>query len=82
VWHAYTTTNIRFRDKVVEVYNEGDLIWIHGFHLLVLPSFISKTMPTAKTSLFLHTPFPSSEIFRTLSVSGEWLPLPCVCVWC
>jgi trehalose 6-phosphate synthase/phosphatase len=53
---------------VVEVYNEGNLIWIHGFHLLVLPSFISKNLPKAKTALFLHTPFPSSEIFRTLSV--------------
>jgi trehalose 6-phosphate synthase/phosphatase len=35
--------------QVVEVYNEGDLIWIHGFHLLVLPSFITKSLPTAKT---------------------------------
>jgi len=64
---------MKFRDKVVEVYNEGDLIWIHGFHLLVLPSFISKSLPTAKTALFLHTPFPSSEIFRSLSVREDLL---------
>jgi len=73
VWHSYSHVNMRFRDKVVEVYNEGDLIWIHGFHLLVLPSFITKSLPTAKTGLFLHTPFPSSEIFRTLSVREDLL---------
>ena len=48
-------------------FNEGDLIWIHGFHLLVLPSMLSRKVGRlAKIGLFLHTPFPSSEIFRTL----------------
>jgi trehalose 6-phosphate synthase/phosphatase len=64
---------MKFRDKIVEVYQERDLIWLHGFHLLMLPSFISKSLPTAKVSLFLHTPFPSSEIFRTLSVREDLL---------
>lgn len=73
VWQSYSQVNMKFREKIVEVYNDGDLIWIHGFHLLVLPSFITKTIPKAKTALFLHTPFPSSEIFRTLSVREDLL---------
>jgi trehalose 6-phosphate synthase/phosphatase len=28
LWQCYTTVNRRFRDKIVEVYNEGDLIWV------------------------------------------------------
>ena len=37
-----------------------------GFHLLILPSYLTRRIPMAKVGLFLHTPFPSSEIFRTL----------------
>ncbi|CAM9491363.1 unnamed protein product, partial [Chrysoparadoxa australica] len=66
LWQAYSTVNTCFRDKVVEVYNEGDLIWVHGFHLLLLPSFLQRRLRGARVALFMHTPFPSSEIFRVL----------------
>ena len=38
----------------------------HRFHLMLLPSYLTRRIPMAKVGLFLHTPFPSSEIFRTL----------------
>jgi len=66
LWFTYTTVNHQFRTKVVEVYSEGDLIWIHGFHLLLLPSFLRRPIQHAKIGLFLHTPFPSSEIWKTI----------------
>ena len=28
LWQCYTNVNRKFRDKIVEVYNEGDLIWV------------------------------------------------------
>lgn len=58
---------------MVEAYNEGDLVWIHGFQLALLPAFVSRRLTVAKLGLFLHTPFPSSEIFRTLSMRSELL---------
>eukprot|EP00903_Cladosiphon_okamuranus_P012881 g12029.t1 len=73
LWQCYANVNRRFRDKIVEVYNEGDLVWVHGFHLLLLPSFLTRVLRTAKVGLFLHTPFPSSEIFRTLPVREDLL---------
>eukprot|EP00635_Sarcinochrysidales_sp_CCMP3193_P006760 CAMPEP_0118910054 /NCGR_PEP_ID=MMETSP1166-20130328/12361_1 /TAXON_ID=1104430 /ORGANISM="Chrysoreinhardia sp, Strain CCMP3193" /LENGTH=2032 /DNA_ID=CAMNT_0006849509 /DNA_START=180 /DNA_END=6279 /DNA_ORIENTATION=+ len=72
-WRAYKRVNQIFREKVVEAYNEGDLIWIHGFQLALLPAFVSRRLTVAKVGLFLHTPFPSSEIFRTLSMRVEFL---------
>ena len=66
LWAAYTAVNRKFAETVVQCFNEGDLVWIHGFHLLILPSFLTRRIPMAKVGLFLHTPFPSSEIFRTL----------------
>jgi len=66
LWAAYTAVNRNFAETIVQYFNEGDLVWIHGFHLLILPSFLTRRIPMAKVGLFLHTPFPSSEIFRTL----------------
>ena len=65
-WSAYNSVNRKFAEVVVQCFNEGDLVWVHGFHLLILPSYLTRRIPMAKVGLFLHTPFPSSEIFRTL----------------
>jgi trehalose 6-phosphate synthase/phosphatase len=72
-WQAYTSVQRIFKKTVVENHHDGDLIWIHGFHLMLLPTFVSRAHPTAKIGLFLHTPFPSSEIFRTLSKREDLL---------
>lgn len=73
VWRAYSTANRKFADKVIEVYDSGDLVWVHDYHLLLLPSYILRKLRTARVGLFLHTPFPSSEIFRTIPVRDELL---------
>eukprot|EP01041_Mallomonas_annulata_P009119 gene9119-18891_t len=67
LWFTYTTVNRLFKDKIVEVFHEGDLIWIQGFHLMLLPSFLRRVLPQAKIGMFFHTPFPSSEIWRTMN---------------
>lgn len=72
-WASYKNANRIFVNKVIEVYNEGDLVWVHDLHLLVAPSFLSRRLPCVNVGLFLHTPFPSSEIFRTLSVRADLL---------
>jgi len=66
LWSAYNQVNRKFSEVVVQCFNEGDLIWIHGFHLMILPSYLTRRISMAKIGIFLHTPFPSSEIFRTL----------------
>ncbi|PSS37445.1 hypothetical protein PHLCEN_2v652 [Hermanssonia centrifuga] len=45
----------------------GDLIWIHDYHLLLVPAVLRQTLPEAAVGLFVHTPFPSSEVFRCVS---------------
>lgn len=66
LWFNYSTVLKMFREKVLEVFQQGYLIWIHGFHLMLLPSFLRRRLPTAKIGYFFHTPFPSSEIWRTM----------------
>jgi trehalose-6-phosphate synthase len=67
LWFNYSTVHNAFREKVLEVFQQGYLIWIHGFHLMLLPSFLRRRIPQAKIGYFFHTPFPSSEIWRTMS---------------
>ncbi|XP_073314614.1 probable alpha,alpha-trehalose-phosphate synthase [UDP-forming] 9 [Primulina huaijiensis] len=74
LWQAYVSANKSFADKVMEVVNpEDDFIWIHDYHLMVLPTFLRKRYNRIKLGFFLHSPFPSSEIYRTLPVRDEIL---------
>ncbi|KAL7133047.1 hypothetical protein ABFS83_12G115100 [Erythranthe nasuta] len=74
LWQAYVSVNMIFADKVMEVANpEDDFIWIHDYHLMVLPTFLRKRYNRVKLGFFLHSPFPSSEIYRTLPVRDEIL---------
>lgn len=67
IWRNYMLVNKMFRDKVVEAYHNGDLIWVHGFHLMLLPSILRRDIPNCKIGMFFHTPFPSSELWLTLA---------------
>lgn len=63
-WEEYRNVNQRFADKVLEVAGEGDLVWVHDYQLMLLPAMLKQAKPSLKIGFFLHTPFPSYEIFR------------------
>ncbi len=65
-WDAYVEANERFADVVAAHYRPGDLIWVHDYQLLLLPGLLRRRMPDARIGFFLHIPFPSEELFRTL----------------
>lgn len=74
LWQAYVSVNRIFADKVMEVINpDDDFVWVHDYHLMVLPTFLRKRFNRVKLGFFLHSPFPSSEIYRTLPVRDEIL---------
>jgi trehalose-6-phosphate synthase len=71
-WNYYEAVNQTYADLVVDQYQSGDTIWIHDYHLLLVPSMVRSKLPKAKIGLFVHSPFPSSEIFRCLpSIVGR-----------
>ncbi|XP_061370148.1 probable alpha,alpha-trehalose-phosphate synthase [UDP-forming] 10 isoform X1 [Gastrolobium bilobum] len=74
LWKAYVSANKIFADKVMEIINpDDDFVWVHDYHLMVLPTFLRKRYNRVKLGFFLHSPFPSSEIYRTLPVREEIL---------
>lgn len=70
---AYKKANQMFADVVNEHYNEGDVVWCHDYHLMFLPKCLKEYNSKVKVGWFLHTPFPSSEIHRTLPSRSELL---------
>lgn len=74
LWQAYVSANKIFADKVMEIISpEEDYVWVHDYHLMLLPTFLRKGYNRVKLGFFLHSPFPSSEIYRTLPVRDEIL---------
>lgn len=74
LWQAYVSANKIFADKVMEVINpDEDYVWVHDYHLMVTPTFLRRRFKKVKLGFFLHSPFPSSEIYRTLPVRDEIL---------
>lgn len=74
LWQAYVSVNKTFAAKVMEVIApEDDIVWVHDYHLMLLPTLLRKKCNKVKMGFFLHSPFPSSEIYRTLPVRDELL---------
>lgn len=63
-WETYRRVNERFAEIIAEVAEPDDIIWVHDYHLMLLPALIRKKIPDAIIGFFLHIPFPSYEIFR------------------
>ncbi|OUS42733.1 glycosyltransferase family 20-domain-containing protein [Ostreococcus tauri] len=65
-WVAYKEANRVFADAIMSVYRDGDIVWAHDYHLMLVPEMLRQDVETMKIGWFLHTPFPSSEIYRML----------------
>ena len=68
---AYEAVNLTFARRIAQIYRPGDLIWVHDYHLLLVPRLLREVIggvrgADAVVGLFVHTPFPSSEVFRCL----------------
>ena len=65
-WQAYERVNTAFANVVAGIARPNDIIWIHDYHLMLLPKLLRERLPKATIGFFLHIPFPSFEIFRLL----------------
>ena len=74
MWGAYQAANQAYADVILaQMKNPTDVIWIHNFYLFALPGLIRQRRPRATIGLFIHTPFPSSDVFRALPSRKEIL---------
>lgn len=71
-WDVYEDVNSRYADAVAEQYQAGDIVWIHDYQLMRVPTLLRKRIPNARVGFFLHIPFPNPEIFFALP-TRDWL---------
>jgi trehalose 6-phosphate synthase/phosphatase len=65
-WETYRRVNMRFADAIVRELNAGDCVWVHDYHLMLVPRLVRERCPWAQIGFFLHTPFPEPETFARL----------------
>lgn len=65
-WNAYQSVNEKFAAAFREQSRDHDLVWVHDFHLTLLPNLLRKQRPDLRIGFFWHIPFPTSPVFRVL----------------
>jgi trehalose 6-phosphate synthase/phosphatase len=69
-YEAYKSINKEFADRIIKLAKPGSTVWIHDYHLMLLPKYLKQARPDLKVGFFLHIPFPSYEILKL--IPGEW----------
>lgn len=72
-WETYRQVNQKFADAILAQSGPDDIIWVHDYQLMLVPQMVKEKNPGATIGFFLHIPFPSYEIFRTMPWREEVL---------
>lgn len=64
LWHAYCDVNSAFVQVLQQLKQENDLVWINNVHLMLVPQYFKRHALNSTLGMYLHTPFPNSDIFR------------------
>ncbi|MBS3788285.1 trehalose-6-phosphate synthase [Candidatus Bipolaricaulota bacterium] len=70
---GYLPTNKEYARAVIQAYEPGDTVWIHDYHLALVPRLIRNELPEAKIGLFWHIPWPPWESFGKIPHREEIL---------
>lgn len=66
-WQPYVDANERFAKYAAAAARTGDVVWVHDYHLQLVPDMLRRLRPDVRIGFFLHIPFPPEELFA-------WLP--------
>jgi trehalose 6-phosphate synthase len=65
-WAMYVAVNERFAETTARAAARGGTVWVHDYHLQLLPGFLRQLRPDLHIGFFLHIPFPPQELFTQL----------------
>ena len=74
-WQSYRQCNNTFAQLVKQEWQQNDLIWTVDFNgaLLAVPAAIRYQIRDVRIGIFVHCPFPSTELFRAVPNKKELL---------
>lgn len=65
-FETYAAVNKRIANLVVPRLEDGDSVWVHDYHFLLMGGYLREGGWTGPIGFFLHIPFPSPEVFQAL----------------
>ncbi len=65
-WVQYVEVNDRFAEMAAQTVAPGGTVWIHDYHLQLVPQMLRKRRGDVRIGFFLHIPFPPEELFTRL----------------
>ena len=65
-WQPYVDVNARFATAIARRATRNARIWIHDYHLQLVPRLLRQMRPDLRIGFFLHIPFPPDELFAQL----------------
>jgi len=78
-WTQYVEANATYARLAAELVDPDATIWIHDYHLLLVGAALRQGGHRGPIGLFLHVPFPGSDVFETLPWAGEILDAMLAC---
>ncbi|MBU6482389.1 MAG: trehalose-6-phosphate synthase [Nitrospirae bacterium] len=73
-WAGYEALNRSFADTVLDELGKRPApVWVHDYHLGLLPAMIKQQSPDTTICLFWHVPWPGPDVFRILPERREML---------
>jgi trehalose 6-phosphate synthase len=65
-WRRYVAVNRRFAVTAARHSPQGGAVWVHDYHLSLVPRMLREMRPDLRIGFFLHIPFPPLELFAQL----------------
>ena len=70
-WNAYVDVNQRFAVRIANIAPPDAAVWIHDYHLQLVPALLREQRPDVRIGWFNHIPFPPLELFQRLPWRSE-----------
>ena len=65
-WEAYVAVNERFATRLANIASPDAAVWIHDYHLQLVPAMLRRQRSDVRIGWFNHIPFPPLELFQRL----------------
>ncbi len=65
-WDNYLRVNAYVANVIGRRVNDGDFVWVHDYHFMLLPKLLRRTGKRISVGFFLHIPFPPLDILMTM----------------
>ncbi len=70
-WEDYKKANRAFSDAVAEEADNDSIVWVHDYHLCLLPGMLRNERPELTIAHFWHIPWPDWSVFRVCPQAKE-----------